>query len=338
MITSGFYDSVNGDRKYNAEQLSAIFDGIINDGVLAKFGEALSVQADTGNNVIIGKGRAWFNSTWVYNDAPLAIAVPTLPANGTHVVDILVIEVDRSTDVRNATAKFATQFISSDAALTESGVIELALDSNLINTTTVHQHPIAAIYRKVGTTDEITQADVTNLIGTSRCPFVTGIIDVVKVDDLVVQWESQFDQWFNSIKTNLESAGDLSKLASDVANLQNGTTPAGDANKLGGKDASEYASAADVTKITDGTTPAGDANKLGGKDASEYASAKHGHGPSKISTTNESDMYFGSRVMANTTAVAAIGDAQVRNIYAGTTDMTAGSSALASGAIYVVYE
>ena len=49
-------------------------------------------------------------------------------------------------------------------------------------------------------------------------------------------------------------------------------------------------------------------------------------------------MYFGSRVMANATAVATLTNSQVRNIYAGTSDMTAGTTALASGAIYVVYE
>ena len=327
MITSGFYDSVNGDRKYNAEQLSAIFDGIINDGVLAKFGEALSVKADTGNQVIIGKGRAWFNSTWVYNDAPLSIEVPALPASGTHVVDILVIEVDRSTGVRNATAKFATQYVSSDATLTKaSDVIELALDSNLIDTTTVHQHPIAAIYRKVGTTDEITQADVTNLIGTSHCPYVTGIIDVVDIDDLVAQWESQFTQWFTSVKANLESAGDLSKLASDVANLKSGDTPAGNASNLGGKAPSEYASA---------THDHGDTYAPKSHDHSgTYAPTSHNHKPEDINTEGS----LGAKVMANATAVATVGNPQVRNIYAGTTDMTAGTTALASGAIYVVYE
>lgn len=47
---------------------------------------------------------------------------------------------------------------------------------------------------------------------------------------------------------------------------------------------------------------------------------------------------LGGQVLANASATAALGTAQVRNIYAGTGDMTAGSSALATGAIYIVYE
>ena len=44
------------------------------------------------------------------------------------------------------------------------------------------------------------------------------------------------------------------------------------------------------------------------------------------------------QVKANATAAATIGTAQVRNIYAGTEDMTPGSSQLATGVLYFVYE
>ena len=47
---------------------------------------------------------------------------------------------------------------------------------------------------------------------------------------------------------------------------------------------------------------------------------------------------LGGQVVANATAVTTIGTAQVRNIKAGTADLTAGSSALATGEIYFVYE
>lgn len=44
------------------------------------------------------------------------------------------------------------------------------------------------------------------------------------------------------------------------------------------------------------------------------------------------------QVVANATAVSTIGTAQVRNIKAGTSDLTAGSSSLATGELYFVYE
>ena len=47
---------------------------------------------------------------------------------------------------------------------------------------------------------------------------------------------------------------------------------------------------------------------------------------------------LGGQVVANASAVTTIGTAQVRNTYAGTGDMIAGSTALTTGAIYIMYE
>lgn len=44
------------------------------------------------------------------------------------------------------------------------------------------------------------------------------------------------------------------------------------------------------------------------------------------------------KVQANATAAATVTNKQVRDIYAGTSDMTAGSTALTSGTIYAMYE
>ena len=47
---------------------------------------------------------------------------------------------------------------------------------------------------------------------------------------------------------------------------------------------------------------------------------------------------LGGKVLANATAAATLTDAQVRNIKASTTDLTAGTSSLTTGDIYIVYE
>lgn len=44
------------------------------------------------------------------------------------------------------------------------------------------------------------------------------------------------------------------------------------------------------------------------------------------------------QVLANASATATVGTAQVRNIYAGTSDMVAGTTPLTTGTIYIVYE
>lgn len=58
----------------------------------------------------------------------------------------------------------------------------------------------------------------------------------------------------------------------------------------------------------------------------------------KVAYSDTTNKILDGKLVANTTAVQTLGTSQVRNIYAGTTDMTAGTTALATGDIYVVYE
>ena len=47
-VTYGFYNSKNKDRRYDAIQMSSIFDGIIRDGILQHVGTAMMVKESTG--------------------------------------------------------------------------------------------------------------------------------------------------------------------------------------------------------------------------------------------------------------------------------------------------
>lgn len=191
-VTSGFFNSINGDRKYNAEQMSAIFNGIINDGILANIGTAFSVKANVGINVNIGIGRAWFNSTWLYNDTilPMTMDDSELVLDR---IDAIVIEIDRSDAVRNGDIKKVNGTPSSSPQR-----------PTMVHTNYVNQYPLAYIYRKAGST-EITQADITSVIGTSSTPYVTGILQVQNIDNIVAQWSAQWIQWYAET-TNLGDA------------------------------------------------------------------------------------------------------------------------------------
>ena len=103
-ITSGFYNSVNGDRKYDAEQLSSMFDGFISEGVFATCGEAFAITPGTGLRVVMAPGRAWLNHRWVHNDAPLSIDIPANSASVGYKLHAIVLDVDVRDDVRGASA------------------------------------------------------------------------------------------------------------------------------------------------------------------------------------------------------------------------------------------
>lgn len=103
----GFYNSLNGDRKYDSEDLSRMFDGIIYDGVIGAVGDTFAVKAGTGNTVNVSSGRAWFNHTWTYNDAPMPISCGSAAVLLDR-YDVIVLEVNAASDVRKNSIKVVT--------------------------------------------------------------------------------------------------------------------------------------------------------------------------------------------------------------------------------------
>lgn len=205
-VTSGFFNSLNGDRKYNNDQFSALFDNLITDGVFANVGTAFEVRVSSENTVTVGVGRAWFNSIWVYNDSLYPMVV-----QGTEVlldrIDAIVIEINHNEAVRTGSIRWVYGSPGSSPSR-----------PNLTNTDEVHQYPLAYVLRKAGRSSVI-QADITNAIGTSECPYVTGILSTQNIDKVVAQWQSQFSTWFEGLDAAL--SGDVAaNLANQMIGIQ----------------------------------------------------------------------------------------------------------------------
>lgn len=212
-VSSGFFNSLNGDRKYNAAQMSAIFDGLIIDGVFASIGTAFAVKAAGGLTVNVGVGKAWFDHTWTVNDSILPMTAPEAEVLLDR-IDAVVLEVNGMESVRENTIKFVKGNPSSAPSR-----------PTLTNEGNVHQYPLCYIYRKYGTA-VINQADITPMVGTESTPFVTGILQTVSLDELLGKWQDELDQftdarskevddwiaqeesdftaWFNKMKADLQ--------------------------------------------------------------------------------------------------------------------------------------
>lgn len=181
-VSSGFFNSLNGDRKYNAAQMSAIFDGLIIDGVFASIGTAFAVKAAGGLTVNVGIGKAWFDHTWMVNDSILPMTAPEAEVLLDR-IDAVVLEVNGMKSVRENTIKFVKGNPSSAPSR-----------PTLTNEGNVHQYPLCYIYRKYGTA-VINQADITPMVGTESTPFVTGILQTVSLDELLGKWQDELDRF-----------------------------------------------------------------------------------------------------------------------------------------------
>lgn len=211
-ITYGYFNSLNGDRKYNAAQMSEYFDGLVSDGVYESVGGALQVQADTGMNVNVQTGRAIIDCRWIKNDAVL-----TLPITQSHVT------LNRYTAV----------FIRLN--YTDRNISIITVDGTPATTPTKPQPTdtssikdlcIAYIYVAAGAT-AIRQANITDQRGTDLCGWVTGLIKQVDTSTLFAQWSDAcaefyadmtagFNAWFETLTSQLSINTYVSEFRKDV--------------------------------------------------------------------------------------------------------------------------
>lgn len=198
-VTYGFYNSKNHDRRYNAIQMSSIFDGIIRDGIFMSIGECLVVSA-TGEDMVIrvGEGRAWFNHTWTLNDSKLPLEVPQSEIILNR-IDVVVLEVNSDNSVRENSIKIIKGTPSSNPVRPE-----------MIHTASVNQYPLAFIKVDKEVTS-IRQADITNMVGSDSAPYVTGILETVNIEAMVAQWEDQWVLWLEEKAENFAEMDEAHK-------------------------------------------------------------------------------------------------------------------------------
>lgn len=202
-FASGFFNSVDHDRLYDATDISRLFDGLIRDGIFASIGDCLVVKQSNQMNVTVGTGRAWFNHTWSYNDALYPVTIPPSEILMDR-IDAIVLEINSVEAVRANSIKLIKGTPSSTPA-----------KPSLTNTKEVHQYPLA--YVTVGKeVTSIRQADIENCVGTSVCPFVTGILEVISIEQLIPQWKdilnrfveentANFNTWMNGEKQDYQA-------------------------------------------------------------------------------------------------------------------------------------
>lgn len=188
----GFHNSVNGDRVYNADQMSGIFDGLLTPGVYESVGDKLAVQPNSGMVIQIATGRGWFNSRWVNNTSPYLITLEASDVTLNRYAAICV-RGDNSSGVRS-TAPYVKY---SEFATTP-------VKPTMERTDDVKEYCLAYVYIKARAT-AITAADIEDTRqDTNLCGWVTGLIDQITPDTLYTQFTAQFNEWFSGIQDDLD--------------------------------------------------------------------------------------------------------------------------------------
>lgn len=185
-ITYGFFNSVNGDRKYNSDQMSTYFEGLVSDGVYESVGDKLQVKALSDMQIGVQSGRALIGSKWIKNDA-----VETINIAASHVLlnryTAIVIRLD-------LTNREITIAVKDGENATD------AVRPTMTDSVTTKELCLAYVYVKAGAT-AITQADIADMRGSSVCPWVTGLVKQVDTSELFLQYQTAYEEQLAAMET-----------------------------------------------------------------------------------------------------------------------------------------
>lgn len=135
MEKSGFFNSSDGDRVYDATDFAAYFGNLVSDGVF--YASATNLQATPGNGlaVSVAAGSAWINGYRYENTDDLNLPLTT--ANGSNPrIDRIVVRLSQvSRNIQLAVVDGTPAATPSAPALTRtSDVYELGIADVLIPT------------------------------------------------------------------------------------------------------------------------------------------------------------------------------------------------------------
>lgn len=231
MFTYGFFNSVNGDRSYNADTFNLFFEGLISrNGVFEGVDGGFKVTASgTGLTVNIDSGKAIVNNHWVKSDAIEAV---TLGA-----AHNILGRYDAICLRWNATNRTIT--ITVTPGTPASTPVKPTPKQNELE-----EYEIIIAYVYVGpNVTTITNANIIDCrYDTSICGVVAGLIEQVDTTGLYRQYTEKFEQLILSLSTWQENqkrlydewfaalTGDLNvntkltrKVANYVTTRENGT-------------------------------------------------------------------------------------------------------------------
>lgn len=200
-IRYGYFNSVDGDRKYNAEDMTMYFKGLVSDGVFQTIGNMFAVTAGTSLTVNVGTGRALVNMHWVENTAitSLDLGAGSVSAD---TYKIVVLRCDLTDNVRS---------VALMARNMEDETVRL------VNTEYITELCLARVrIRKNSST--ISQSDIRDYRGSTYCPWITGLVKQVDVSQL----NAQFYKYYEEQTADLENYMNQQKTSFDnwLASLQ----------------------------------------------------------------------------------------------------------------------
>lgn len=195
---SGFWNSIDGDRTYSAEDMAIPFDGVITEGVFANWGDAFKATVIDGSTITIGSGKAWFSKRWVQNDSVYQMPINVSEYASSTEPRTAVVSLDLKVEPYYRFAKFSTD------EQRYYGSYEELLNAITDRNAGRNSLPLFAINFAAGDSS-IQQSNITSLVGTSWCPYVTAPVQTITIDDIRSKWDASYNALMKDIVGNAQT-------------------------------------------------------------------------------------------------------------------------------------
>lgn len=211
MINGGFFNSINNDRLYSAEDMNRPYKRVITEGIFATPQGTPStdfqvVSANNGMNIIVKAGEGLLGGKWFESPNDKVI---TVPANNNINArrDSVIIQIDNRQSGRVPNIVYREGTPSSNP-----------MPPNLSTTDTIIEKRVANIYVAAGATN-INQDAITDLRGSDECSWITSLIKQVDTSTLYNQYRAAYDAYYQR-ETELFNAF-MESLTSELGVLTN---------------------------------------------------------------------------------------------------------------------
>lgn len=187
-VNAGFFDAIDEDRVYSADDMNRPYRKLISEGVFATpqgtASDYLQVySADDGMNVIVKTGYGLIGEKWFENPSDLTITISQNSATLTR-IDSIIAQVDKTQAGRVGSIVYRQGTASSSPVHpdinTEDDIVEYRLADITISPSCV----------------EVTQDLITDCRGSNECPWITSLIYQVDTSTLYAQWQEAYKKYY----------------------------------------------------------------------------------------------------------------------------------------------
>lgn len=173
------------------------FDGVITEGVFANWGDAFKSTVTDGSTITIGSGKAWLSKRWIQNDSVYQMPINVSDYASSTEPRTVVVCLDLKVEAYYRFAQFYIVEQHNYGSYTD-------MLNSITDRTRQNTLPLFAINFAAGDSS-IQQSNITNLIGTSWCPYVTAPVQTVTVDDIRGKWDAAYNSLMNDIVGNAQT-------------------------------------------------------------------------------------------------------------------------------------